>query len=189
MTPPDDALKASPIHRRLAALDRCRLYYTTNYDDFIERAFGLLGRRCTPIVIEAQMGHFDPDPSACEVIKFHGDLAHPDKMVLSESQYEARLSLQTPMDFRLRSDVLGRALLFLGYSFRDWNVSYLFRLVNDELDALPDSSSGRRAYITVPEPSDFEFRLFQQRNIEVIPVSSSATTADVSDLLEQIRRA
>ena len=188
MTPPDDALKASLIHQRLAALDRCRVFYTTNYDDFIERAFALLGRRCHTVVIEPHMGRSDSDSRACELVKFHGDLLHPDTMVLSESHYEKRLSLRTPIDFRLRSDVLGRALLFIGYSFRDWNVSYLFRLVNDEFGALPDSLSGRRAYITVPEPSDFEFRLFQQRNIEVIPVSSSTTTTDISDLLEEVAR-
>jgi hypothetical protein len=188
MAPPDDALRASPIHQRLAALDRCRLLYTTNYDDLIERAFSLLGRRCHTVVIEPDMGRFDSDPRACELVKFHGDLLHPDTMVLSESDYENRLSLRTPMDFRLRSDVLGRALLFIGYSFRDWNVSYLFRLVNDEFGTLPDSLSGRRAYITVPEPSDFEFRLFQRRNIEVIPVSSATTTADISELLEEVTK-
>jgi hypothetical protein len=34
----DDDILASPIHGELVELDRCRLFYTTNYDDFIERA-------------------------------------------------------------------------------------------------------------------------------------------------------
>ena len=34
---PDSALQASPILPVLARLQRCQLYYTTNYDDFNAR--------------------------------------------------------------------------------------------------------------------------------------------------------
>jgi hypothetical protein len=91
------------------------------------------------------------------------------------------------MDYRLRSDVLGRAVLFIGYSFRDPNVSYLFRLVNDQFQNLPLSLSGKRAYIATPDPSDFEISLFDQRNIEVIPINSGDMTAAITELLQAIR--
>ena len=118
------------------------------------------------------MGEASPD-GTCDVVKFHGDWNHPDRMVLSESHYEERLGLNTPIDYRFRADILGRAALFLGYSFRDPNVAYLFRRMNDELNALPTSLAGRRAYIVVANPSHFELRLFAARNIEVIPGGSS----------------
>src|SRR5215208_6101854 len=41
MRPPDDALRDSIIHQRLAELKNSTLFYTTNYDDFIERSFHL----------------------------------------------------------------------------------------------------------------------------------------------------
>ena len=53
------------------------------------------------------------------MVKFHGDFNTPDQMVLSESQYMDRMRLENPMDFKLRADILGRAVLFIGYSFRD----------------------------------------------------------------------
>ena len=84
--------------------------------------------------------------------------------------------------------MLGRVLLFLGYSFRDWNVSYIFRLINDLFRELPSSITGRRAFITVPDPSDFEFQLFRARNIEVIPVDGKDQTASISSLLTDMRR-
>src|ERR1700674_4785567 len=93
-------------------------------------------RQCKVIATEADMGDRS---NVAEVVKFHGDLNHPDQMVLSESDYERRLTLSTAMDYRLRSDALGRSLLFLGYSFRDWNVAYLFRLVSEQFRELPDS--------------------------------------------------
>lgn len=158
MNPPDEALKSSPIHTELARLLQCKIYYTTNYDDFIERALSLHGRSVDVIVTEADLGRRSNN---CDVVKFHGDLNHPSMMVLSESHYEKRLSFSTAIDYRLKSDVLGRALLFIGYSFRDPNVSYLFRTVNDHFGNLPLSLTGRRAYILVPDPSEFEIMLFR----------------------------
>jgi hypothetical protein len=91
------------------------------------------------------------------------------------------------MDYRLKGDMLGRVLLFLGYSFRDVNVSYLFRLISEQFPPKIGAQSGRRAYIVVPEPSDFEIELFAARNIAVIPISSRNITQDVADLLKQLR--
>ncbi len=107
-------------------------------------------------------------------------------MVLSESDYEKRLSFSDVEDQRLKSDLLGRALLFLGYSFRDWNVSYLFRLVNENFGPLPKAPTGRRAYIAVADPSDFEYTLFRARNIEVLPISTATQTEDTADLLRSL---
>jgi SIR2-like domain len=183
MRPPDDALRDSPIHAALATLELCKLYYTTNYDDFLERAFELHGRVAHKVAVEAHMGHWAGAPGECEILKFHGDLSFPSEMVLSDSDYEKRLKLMSPMDHRLKADMLGRTLLFIGYSFRDWNVAYLFRLINETQETLPGAPLGPRAYIIVPEPSDFERRLFLERNIEVIPVGLNLT-ADVAVILD-----
>jgi hypothetical protein len=186
MRPDDDALESSLIHRELTKLELCKFLYTTNYDDFIERAFAINGRTYRRIAIEAHLTMVSGNDTT-DIIKFHGDLENPDLMVLSESDYERRLALDTFMDYKFRADLLGRAVLFLGYSFRDWNVSYLFRLINDKFKGLPQTTSGRRAYITVADPSDFEVHLFQARNIEVIPVSGKNQASDIATLLQELR--
>jgi hypothetical protein len=186
MQPPEDALRDSAIHRELAALGLCSVYYTTNYDDFLERSFELAGRPTTAIASESHMGAH-PSVDQCEIVKFHGDFSFPDRMVITESDYQRRLSFGTPMDYRFRSDLLGRAILFLGYSFGDPNVAYLFHLVNEQLSRLPGSPSGRRAYIVVPNPSDFENTLFEARNIEVVPVQERTMTDDIAALLRDLR--
>lgn len=170
MQPPDDSLRCSPLHNALAALDHCPAMYTTNYDDFLERSLRLGGRTVRVIASERDMGHAAAPTSTAgiDVVKFHGDFNHPESMVLSEQHYEERLRLRSALDLKLRSDILGRAILFVGYSFRDWNVAYLFRLANDEFGPLPGSFSGKRAYIVVSNPSDFEMQLFHNRNIEVV---------------------
>lgn len=184
MNPSDDELRTSAIHRELAALTRCATIYTTNYDDFIERSFKLNGRGVRAIAVEAD---FCEPTAGCDVVKFHGDWNHPEQMVFSESDYEGRLKLQTSMDFKFKADLLGKAVLFLGYSFRDSNVSYLFRTFNEQFEKLPASPNGRRAYIVIAEPSDFEVALFAKRNIEVVAVGSIAQTTDIVSLLSLIR--
>jgi hypothetical protein len=187
MRPSDSELKKSIIHQRLAELTNCGLFYTTNYDDFIERGLALHGRKSRRIAVESDMANDHASPGVCEVVKFHGDFDYPQHMVLSESDYEQRLTLETAMDYRLRADLLGKAVLFLGYSFRDSNVSYLFRRINVSFNKLPGSPTGRRAYITVADPSDFETELFRARNIEVIPINGSNQTGEIGSLLELLK--
>jgi hypothetical protein len=123
----------------------------------------------------------------CQIIKFHGDLDHPSEIVLTESDYEKRLSLSTALDYRLRSDLLGRVLLFIGYSFRDPNVSYLFRLFTDHFTDKPGTLAGDRAYIITPDPSDFEMQLFQARKIRVIPVRGAHISEDIASILHEMQ--
>jgi hypothetical protein len=182
----DEALLGSPIHKELSKLDNCKLFYTTNYDDLLERGLRLNGRSCRRVVVESDMSSLDNSGTSTEVVKFHGDLEFPNHMVLSESHYERRLRLDTPMDYKFQADLLGRVVLFIGYSFRDWNVSYLFRLINEKFNQLPGSLAGKRAYITVPDPSDFEDELFRARNIQVIPISERKQVQEIAKLLEEI---
>lgn len=185
---PDDALKSSPIHSALAELSNCSIYYTTNYDDYIERALTVHGRRAQAVATESHIAEIlkldsQEQLKTIQVVKFHGDLNSPERMVVSESDYEDRMALAEVEDQRLKSDLLGRAVLFIGYSFRDWNVSYLFRLINDQFGPLPSAPTGRRAYITIADPSDFEFELFRKRNIEVLPIRADHRAADIATLL------
>ncbi len=184
MKPPDEAIRDSPILSELAEMKECGIYYTTNFDDFIERRFDLNQRKHRAVAIEE---HMRPAPDTAEIIKFHGDWNHPDRMVLTESDYERRMEFKEAMDLRLWSDLLNRSILFLGYSFRDPNVSYLFRQVKERFASLPNTNSGRRAYIIVQDPSQFERRLFQERNIEVIPIDGGDRTQAVAKILNDIR--
>lgn len=184
MKPPDSALKASAIHTELVEMAKCSVIYTTNFDDFIERRFRLEGRTCSVVAIEE---HMRTAQGTTEIVKFHGDWDPPDRMVLTESDYEHRMEFKTPMDLRFWSDLLNRSVLFMGYSFRDPNVAYLFRQVQERFADLPNTSSGRRAYILVQEPSQFERRLFQERNIEVIAIDSHKPSESTAELLNEIR--
>jgi hypothetical protein len=191
LRPDEAALRASRIHTALANLKQCSLFYTTNFEDLLERSLELAGRKVSVVTREAD--HIGKRggtgvTDVTEVVKFHGDLKHPETMVLSESDYQQRLSFSKPMDFRLLSDLLNRVILFIGYSFSDPNVSYLFYRLKEMLNAPADARTGVRAYILVADPSDFEHQLFKSRQIEVIRYDGADHTAGVSSLLEELAR-
>jgi hypothetical protein len=185
MSVDEEALRNSEVHAALAALSSSRTFYTTNYDDYLEKGLKLHGRTPVRIATEVHVPSLLV-PHDAEVIKFHGDWDFPETMVLTEQDYHRRLELSTLMDSRMRADMMGRAVLFLGYSFRDWNVAYLFHVINREFQNLPQIGSGRRAYIAVGGPSDFEIELFHRRNIDVIELDRGNETADLAHLLGEI---
>jgi hypothetical protein len=185
MDAPEAAIRSSNVHSALCKLTLCKIFYTTNYDDFLERALHISGTEVQVVATESDMGF---NSSATQVVKFHGDFNNPDDMVVSERHYYRRMTLESPMDLKLRSDLFGRAVFFIGYSFRDMNVAYLFQNVNEMFSQLPNSFSGKRAYIIVHNPSDFENRLFHARNIEVIPTYGDDRTAATSELLEDLAK-
>lgn len=172
----DSVIRLSPLHTALAQMHLASRYYTTNYDDLLERALVLQGRSVKVIAKERDMGANGGD---VEVVKFHGDFNAPELMVFSEGHYYRRMRLDDPLDLKLRSDLLGRVALFVGYSFRDLNVGYLFDGLNAMFKTLPNSANGRRAYIIAHNPSDFEYKLFRKRNIEVVPTFGDDRTAPI----------
>lgn len=189
LSAPDDALAQSPVHTALTRLVKCRVMYTTNYDNYIERSLNLADRPAMAVAVERHLAEVLKADSASQVpttqvVKFHGDLDNPERMVLSERDYDKRMRLEDVEDRRLTADALGRAVLFIGYSFSDANVSYLFRLMNEAFGALPEDTTGRRGYILVADPSDFEITLYDARNIEVIPIRSEYRTGDTAAILE-----
>jgi len=178
-------LAASRLHTALAALDNCRVFYTTNYDDFLERSIEIRGRKAKAITSERDVSFTD---HLVQVVKFHGDFNAPDKMVFSENHYYQRMKLDSPLDLKFRSDLLNRAALFVGYSFTDLNIGLLFEQMNSALSTLPDSFTGKRAYIIAHNPSDFEYSLFDKRNITLIPTSGDDRTKATAEVLEDMIR-
>ena len=60
-----------------------------------------------------------------QVVKFHGDFDDDLSIVITETDYFDRLSFESPLDIKLRSDSFGRPILFIGYSMSDLNIRFL----------------------------------------------------------------
>ena len=133
-----------PLHRLLVRLaDHVPAVYTTNFDDLLERAFAAAGKPFQ-VVAEARDLHewrFDEIDgeyvARFPIYKLHGSLDRPHTLVLGESDFQRRQGLAShPIDLRFCSDVVGREVLLVGYSFSDPNVRWLWTKLRD-LHVLP----------------------------------------------------
>lgn len=120
--------KAS-IHLSVMSLELGTLY-TTNQDNLIELCHLTHGRPITTVVDIDDIASLKPGDSV--LYKFHGDLGKPASIVYCTEDFAGRGPYSShPLDIRLKSDALGKTLLFLGYSFRDPNIRATFSHLKD----------------------------------------------------------
>ena len=113
----------------------CKQIYTTNYDDLIETTFKKLK---VPFSVIALPKHVATSSGGkVQIVKYHGDLRHEATLVLTESSYYRRLDFESPMDLKFRSDLLGRSVLFMGYSFRDINIRIIWFKLMEMMKDIP----------------------------------------------------
>lgn len=158
------AVTRSGAHIELTNLGAPQVY-TTNFDELIERTYRALGHGVEVVALPEDVarshGH------ATEVVKYHGDLRHDETLVLTESQYYTRLDFESPMDLKFRSDLLGRAVLFMGYSFRDINIRIIWFKLMRMMKDVP-MRDRPLSYITRFEPNDVLEKLYQTVGLQTI---------------------
>jgi hypothetical protein len=164
----DIDLGASRLHQLIVELD-APLIYTTNYDNWIERAYDRAGHPYDRIVTVGDLRKLNN--GATQIIKFHGDFSNDESIVLAEDSYFKRLDFEGPLDIRFRADSLGRTILFLGYSLADLDVRYLLyrlqRIWSDVPQQGPDS------YIFLTRANPVQETVMKRRG--VTPVVSHHT--------------
>ena len=174
---------SSDVHR-LIATGHFPLIYTTNYDRWLEKAFDHYGRPYQKIVGVGDMARSDR-AAATQIVKFHGDFDEDSSIVLDESSYFSRLSFEGPLDIKLRADVLGRSVLFIGYGFGDMNIRLLFfKLAN--LWQQAGVGDPPPSYLYVPVPNPVQEAVLKERNIFTLTSESDDPGEGLVDLLETI---
>lgn len=110
-------------HQILARLP-INTYWTTNYDNLIEKA--LEGAHKVPDVKYTvnQLATTIPKRDAI-VYKMHGDVNHTSEAVLTKDDYEKYHIKFAPYITALSGDLVSKTFLFLGFSFTDPNIDYI----------------------------------------------------------------
>lgn len=157
---------ASKAHA--AILDaRFPIIYTTNYDHWIERAYAIRGIPISKIVHGDDIA--DVVVGDAQVVKFHGDLDHPETMVLTEADYFERLRFDSELDLKLQSDLLQYSILFVGYSLTDLNMrNMLYRLSLFHKKHASRRKNLRRSYIFLDRRNEVQTAIFERWGIDTI---------------------
>lgn len=110
-------------HRLLASLP-IKTYWTTNYDDLIERSLSEVGKIPDIKTTVQNLATTIPRRDAV-VYKMHGDVAHPDKAIVTKDDYESYASTRHLFSTALQGDLVSKTFLFIGFSFNDPNLSFI----------------------------------------------------------------
>ena len=113
----------SENHKILAKLP-ISTYWTTNYDDLIERALDSEGKLVDIKFTNNHLSQTKKGRSAI-VYKMHGDAKLPDQAIITKDQYESYSIKFSPFITALSGDLVSKTFLFLGFSFTDPNLDYI----------------------------------------------------------------
>src|SRR5262245_46080359 len=176
--PTDEAIRASRSHTALVEM-RLPVIYTTNYDRIIERAHALRRVPCSTVASIDDIATAPQDTT--QVVKFHGTFDDDASLVLTESSYFDRLEFESAIDIKLRADMLGKSLLFIGYSLTDINVRYmLYKLHKLRRQMRCEAKRMPSAYLATFSAGEVQRTLLARWDVSVIeldPVHKADSTA------------
>lgn len=180
--PTAERIKASRAHAALASMS-LPVLYTTNYDRIIERAFEMRGVPCHTI---ANIDDISAAPSdATQIVKFHGTFSDDASLVLTESNYFERLEFESAIDIKLRADMLGKSLLFLGYSLSDVNIRYmLYKLHKLRGQVKRDGNRNPSAFLTTFGSGEIQRTLLARWDVSIVELDPADKTSSLDDFLE-----
>ena len=119
----------TPNHRILADLPLAT-FWTTNYDDLIERSLKDAGK--TPDVKRISENIcITVSKRDATVYKMHGDITLPHEAVLTKEDYETYGVNRGAYSIVLQSDLVSKTFLFIGFSFDDPNLIYILNRIKN----------------------------------------------------------
>ncbi|GGX23065.1 SIR2 family NAD-dependent protein deacylase [Undibacterium macrobrachii] len=162
---PDIKVETSKVHEHIAN-SKFPIIYTTNYDRWVELAFDHYKKPYKKIVSVADLTSISG--KGTQIVKFHGDFDDDKSIVLDETSYFERLGFETPLDIKLRSDVLGKSVLFIGYSLTDINIRLLFYKLSKLWKTNDSGGTQPRSYIFSPNPNPIQEAILDQWGINML---------------------
>ena len=182
--PLDEDISASRAHNALVEM-KLPLIYTTNYDRIIERAFELREVACHTV---ANIDDMATAPAgATQVVKFHGTFSDDASLVLTESSYFERLQFESAIDIKLRADILGKSLLFVGYGLSDVNIRYmLYKLHKLRQQVKRNTKRTPSAYLTTFGSGEIQKTLLARWDVSILELDPVNKTDSIDTFLEAL---
>ena len=161
----EDKLKASRVHELICRLD-FPIVYTTNFDRNLETAFDMHGRDYVKIVNAKDIARIQE--GLPQIVKYHGDFDDDKSIVLAETDYLDRLSFESPLDIKFRSDALGKTILFIGYSMTDLNIRFLMHRLWQTWNGSGYERDRPPSYVFMLRPNPVEEAVLAQWGLRVL---------------------
>jgi hypothetical protein len=179
----ESIVDGSAIHQLIFEL-KAPILYTTNYDNWLEIGLRRKGVDFAKIASVGDFAHIKD--GITQVIKFHGDLSDDDSLVLTESSYFERLSFESPLDIKFRADVMGKAVLFIGYGLGDINIRLLLYRLHKIWSNSPYASVRPKSYMFLTRPNPIHEAVLSRRGILPVVSASDDPAIGLRTFLEEL---
>jgi hypothetical protein len=136
---------------------------TTNFDFLLERQYDLTPRYVYPVVDEDQLSINTTGTAGTLLLKFHGDLRHPNRLVVTEADYDGFLSKFPLLATYLSNQLITKTAMFIGYSLDDPDFRQIWHIVSNRL-----GRSRRMAYAITVGASNADVARFERRGVKII---------------------
>jgi hypothetical protein len=160
-----DQIKPGEAHMAFAKV-KFKLICTTNFDFLLEQSYTY----CRPILDESQLS-ISANDNSVSILKLHGDLHHPSKLVSTEEDYDMYIERNPIFATFLANQLITKTPLFIGYSIDDPDLRQIFKVVNERL-----GNTKRPAYTIKLNASHHEMAKFERRGIKVINIIDKKLT-------------
>lgn len=164
------------VHRELVQLPIPRIF-TTNFDNLLEQAAWDARIKYHVVVNEADVSF--NDTSTLQIVKLHGDLAHPESLVIATPEYESFFRRRPALSDLVKVELQTRTVLFLGYSFNDENLRQILSRIGNE-----SCTFQRNLYSIQLNPKPLVVRALEHRGVKTISVSTDSKLLDAEKEIE-----
>lgn len=145
----------------------CNVFYdtifTTNFDFLLDDTLRLMKRPTSIIANEEKLSINIKDST--KLVKLHGDFNNPDKMVITEDNYDLFLSNNMLLSTYISNLFITKTMFLVGYSFDDYDIRNIWQIISNRL-----GNFKRIAYCVLVDASKTEIARFARRNIRVINI-------------------
>lgn len=155
--------EASPgnVHREFCSIP-FDIVCTTNFDFLLERQYETSSRFVYPVVDEDQLSLNISTPGTL-LLKLHGDLRHPTRLVVTEGDYDAFLTKYPLLATYLANQLITKTAVLVGYSLDDPDFRQIWQVVAQRL-----GRSRRNAYTIAVDAKAADVGRFARRGVTLI---------------------
>jgi hypothetical protein len=161
-----DQARPGEAHRAFCSL-LFDIVCTTNFDFLLERQYEMTRRYCRPIIDEDHLAVNARD-NATALLKLHGDLHHPTRLVATEEDYDSFLEKYPLLATYLANLLITRTAVLVGYSLDDPDFRQIWQVIGERL-----GRARRLAYAIMIDARPTDVARFARRGVKVISLPGS----------------
>jgi hypothetical protein len=138
---------------------------TTNFDFLLEKQYDVErqdNRTVHPVVDEDQLSINITDTGTL-LLKLHGDLRHPKRLVVTEADYDGFLNNYPLIATYLSNLLITKTAVFIGYSLDDPDFRQIWQVVTSRLGKMR-----RMAYAILVGAKPGDLARFERRGVKVV---------------------